>query len=116
MAGSISYQKYTSDNGADYSIKCDKSNALEVNASASANPSTLPNIEVPKNIKPRYALFLSDDGKTSRKVVLLTPADVAALTPNDSFVTNPGGVTVRLSYIRGETIRIPRLTDTGLTT
>lgn len=116
MAGSISYQTYVSDNGNSYAIKMDKSNALAVNASATATPASLPSEEIPQNITPRYAIYISDDGLTSRKVVVLTPADVGALQPNDNFATNPGGINVKLSYLRGESIRLPRLLDTGLTT
>lgn len=116
MAGSNSWQNYQSDNGSTYALYCDLSNALAVNPSATATPSTLPNITVPRGIRPRYALFVSDDGLTRRKVPLLKPSDVAALTPTLNFATNPGGVTVRLSSIHGETIRLPRLKDTGLTT
>lgn len=116
MAGSMSWQVYTSDNGTDYALFCDLSNALAVNASASATPGTLPSTALPSNIKPRYAIYISDDGKTQRKVPILKASDLAALAPNDNFVTNPGGVTVKLSSIRGEKIRLPKLVDTGLTT
>lgn len=115
MSGSLSYQVYTSDNGQNYSVLCDKSNALAVNASASATPGSLPNITLPRNISPRYALFTDSTGFIKRKVVLLKPSDVAALAATASFV--PGGetATVNITYIRGESIRIPHLTDTGRT-
>lgn len=116
MAGSMSWQNYVSDNGNTYAIFCDKSNALAVNASASATPASLPSTGVPRNIRVRAALYRSDDGRTQRVVPLLTPADVTALQPNDSFVTDPGGVTVKLSSLRGERIRLPKIVDTGLVT
>lgn len=116
MAGSMSWQVYQSDAGASYAIFCDLSNAIAVNASASTTPQNLPAVGVPRNIRPRYALFRSDDGLTTRKVVLLTPNDVSALQPGDTFATNPGGVTVKLQSVTGERVRLPKQQDTGLTT
>lgn len=116
MAGSLSYQVYTSDNGQSYAIYCDKSNALAVNASAQAVPASLPPVTIPRSIRPRYALFRSDDGKVSRKVPLLKPSDVSALAADLSFTPTGATVPVKLSSVRGEALRIPRLTDTGLTT
>lgn len=115
MSGSLSYQVYTSDNGQNYSILCDKSNSIAVNASASATPGSLPPATVPRNISPRYALFQDSTGFIKRKVVLLKPSDVTALSNTASFV--PGGetATVNLTYVRGESLRIPHLTDTGRT-
>ena len=116
MAGSMSWQVYRTDAGQNYAIFMDKSNALAVNASASTTPQNLPIVAVPRNIRPRYALFRSDDGLTTRKVVLLTPADVSALSPGESFTTDPGGVVVKLQSTAGERIRLPKQVDTGLTT
>lgn len=115
MAGSISYQVYTSDNGQNYAIRMDKSNALAVNASASATPAALPNIELPKNIKPRYALYTDATGNIRRKVVLLKPSDVAALLADDNFTPPEESSVVRITFIVGETIRLPKLTDTART-
>lgn len=117
MSGSLSWFQYTSDNGQNYAIFADKSNVAAVNtATGGAAPATLPNISLPRSIRPRYALYRSDDGLTNRKVPILTPADLAALTPNSQFTAQGTTVTVKLSSIRGEKIRLPRLTDTGLTT
>lgn len=116
MSGSLSYQVYTSDIGTDFAILCDKSNALAVNASASATPATLPSSTVPRNIKPRYALYQDSTGQIRRKVPLLKPSDVAALTPTSSFTPQGETVVVRLSSIHGESVRLPKLADTGRTT
>lgn len=113
MSGSLSYQVYVSDNGQSYAIKVDKSNALAVNASASATPASLPPVTLPRNIKPRYALFYDATSLIKRKVVLLRPSDVAALTATASFT--PGGetATVNIASIHGESILVPHLADTG---
>lgn len=116
MSGSLSYQNYQSDNGGTYAILCDKSNAIAVNPSASASPGTLPAIRVPRNITIRYALFSDSSGTIRRKVPLLKPSDVAALTGNLSFVPQGETATVVITAIRGEKVNIPKLTDTGRTT
>lgn len=113
MAGSISYQVYTSDNGQDYAIRVDRTNALAVNASASATPAALPNIEIPKNIKPRYALYTDTTGNIKRRVVLLKPSDVAALLADDNFTPPEETSALRITFIVGEKIRLPKLADTG---
>lgn len=115
MAGSLSYQRYTSDNGQSYAILCDLSNSLALNTSASAAPGALPPITLPRNITPRYALFTDTSGKIRRKVPLLTAADVAALVASKTFTPPEESTPVVLTYVRGETIRIPHLADTGRT-
>lgn len=115
MAGSIRWYKYTTDGGVDYAIQVDKTNAAAVNPSAAAAPATLPQAAVPRNVKVRYALFTDDTGNIVRKVPLLTPADVEALTPTKSFTPSGETATVRISYLRGESIRFPKLTDTART-
>lgn len=115
MAGSMSWQVYTTDDGQSFAIYCDLSNAIAANASASTTPQNLPTYGLPRNVKPRYALFKSADGYTTRKVPLLTPTDFAALTAGAAFNTNPGGVNVVLETKIGEKVRIPKQFDSGLT-
>lgn len=115
MAGSMSYQRYVSDNGQAYAILMDRSNALAVNASASATPANLPTITLPRNIKPRYAIYTDTSGLIKRKVVLLTAADVAALVAADNFTPPEETAAVTITFIKGEEIRLPKLADTGRT-
>lgn len=115
MAGSIRWFVYTSDNGVDYAIQADRSNIGAVNPSGTGNPASLPQAAVPRNIKPRYALFSDITGTIKRKVVLLKPSDVAALTPTLSFTPTGEAVAVQLSYVRGESISLPKLVDTART-
>jgi len=111
----MSYQRYVSDNGQAYAILMDRTNALAVNASATATPAALPTITVPRNIKPRYAIFSDTSGNIKRKVVLLTAADVAALVADKNFTPPEEAAPVRITFIKGEEIRLPRLLDTGRT-
>jgi len=115
MSGSIRWYTYESDSGTLYAIQGDKSNIAAVNPSGATAPATLPQAAVPRNIKPRYALFSDSTGQIKRKVVLLRPSDVAALTPTKNFVPAEETATVQITYIRGESISLPKLTDTGRT-
>lgn len=116
MAGSVRYYNYVSDNGQTYAILADKSNVAAVNPSGAAAPGTLPTTTVPRNIRPRYALFSDPTGLIRRRVPLLTPADVAALTATTSFVPQGETATVTITAIRGEKVDLPKLADTGRTT
>lgn len=115
MSGSIRWYVYTSDNGQDYSIQADKTNTAAVNPSGAGAPAALPVAAVPRNIRPRYALFSDVTGTIRRKVVLLKPSDVQALSSTTSFVPQGETATVQLSSIVGEVNRLPKLTDTGRT-
>lgn len=116
MSGSLRYYNYVSDNGTTYAILCDKSNTAAVNASAAGAPATLPSTTVPRNIRPRYALFADTTGLIRRRVPILTAADLAALTPTSNFVPQGETATVTITSIVGEKIRLPKLADTGRTT
>lgn len=116
MSGSISYFRYTTDDGIAYHIKADKSNVAAVNASGAGQPASLPVAAVPRNIKIRYALFQDSTGLIKRKVPLLTLADRAALDETTSFVPQGETATVRLRFVRGEQVSIPQLVDSGRTT
>ena len=115
MVGSKTWFTYTTDAGTNYAIELDRSNTTAVNAGAPGGAG-LPVAALPRNIKPRYALFSSADGFTRRRVVILTPADLAALTPSTSFTPQGTNAVVTLSFSRGEQTRIPKAVDTGLTT
>lgn len=115
MAGSVRYYNYTTDGGVTYALLADKSNIASVNPSGAAAPGTLPVAAVPRNISPRYALFQDASGLIRRRVPLLTPADVAAVTPTLNFVPQGETATVTISYIVGEKTRFPKLADTGRT-
>lgn len=117
MSGSIRWYNYISDGGQTYAIQADKSNVAAVNsATGGTTPASLPTAAVPRNIKPRYALFSDTSGTIRRKVVLLTPADVAALTSTTNFVPQGETATVTITAIRGEKASLPKLADTGRTT
>lgn len=113
MAGSIRWFNYTTDGGVTYSVQADRSNVAAVNPSGTGTPGSLSIAAVPRNIKIRYALFADATGLIRRRVPLLTPADVAALVPTLSFVPQGETAAVALTYIQGESTRLPKLADTG---
>lgn len=115
MAGSVRYYNYTTDGGVTYALLADKSNIAAVNGSGVGNPGSLPVAAVPRNIYVRYALFADPTGLIRRKVPILTPADVAALTPTTNFVPQGETAVVTITYIVGEKTRFPKLADTGRT-
>lgn len=111
MVGSRRWFSYTADDGADYAIQLDRSNTEAVNAvGAIAAP---PDVGLPRTIKPRYGLYVSNDGLTVRRCVYLTPADFAAAQTGDGFNTQFSNVAITLSSKRGEKVTIPRVVDTG---
>lgn len=113
MSGSNRYFNYQSDNGTTYAIFASKDNVNGANSSAPT--ATLGAATVPRNIKPRYALFADDTGLIRRKVPILTQAILLALSPTTSFIPYGETASVKLTYVRGESIRLPRIQDTGRT-
>lgn len=116
MSGSIRWFNYITDGGVTYSILADKSNVAAANPSGVAAPTTLATAAVPRNIRPRFARFSDATGLIKRRIVILTPTDLAALSPTLSFTPQGEAVTVQLTYIQGEKVKLPRLADTGRTT
>lgn len=118
MAGSLKYFKYTTSGGATFGIKMDESNGEAV-GNTDIVAGDLPIQELPRNIKPRYVLYRSADGLTTRRIpvtendvdVTDLPAtiDVAAPIAGDAAITLS-----RQSFI-GEVQRPVIAIDTGLT-
>lgn len=118
MGGSLKYFKYTTQGGADYGIKMDESNGEAV-GNTDVVAADLPLIELPRGIKPRYVIYRSADGLTTRKIpVTANNVDVADL-PATIDVVNPvaGGAAITLnrqSFI-GEIQRAVIAVDTAQT-
>jgi hypothetical protein len=93
MAGSLSWHVYKTDDGATWALKQDTSNA----GTAGAAQSPINTRTLPRGVKPRYALYKSQDGLISKKLYVPTNVSPAASTP--SFVTTDGsGANVTLSF------------------
>jgi len=120
MAGSLARYSYLSDDGEVYALKCDRSNANAVNSGLDLAGASL--VQLPGNIKPRYVLYRSDNGKVTRKCYLMEPVeDVNALPATYSVVVPTSGTTtitvvLKKSFYSGETYSfVPDAEDTALT-
>jgi hypothetical protein len=119
MAGSLKWFKYTTDSGDVFGIYMDESNGeLVGNADMAALDDDTVVYALPRNVKPRTALYRSSDGLVSRRIVVTdSAADITTIT--SSFVVpaqdgNPAA-TMQLQSFRGEEIRRISSVDTGLT-
>lgn len=119
MAGSLKYFVYTTNGGSTYPIRADESNGEAIGNSDLTDASTLTGQALPRNITPRYALYRSSDGLTTRKVpVTANNVDLEDL-PSSFEVASPvvGGspITVFRQSLVGEIQRAAIPADTGLT-
>lgn len=120
MAGSMARYAYTAEDGETYALKCDRSNANAVNGSLALAPSTL--VGLPNNIKPRYVLYRSANGKVTRKCYLMAPVtDINSLPATYTVAVAQSGATVvnvalNKTFYSGEQYSfVPNATDTALT-
>lgn len=96
MAGSLKYFRYTTNGGINYAVRMDESNGEAV-GNTDLTPADLPIVPRPIGLIPRYALYRSADGLTSRKITITAndvdlgdlPAtiDVAAPTIGGGAIT-----------------------------
>lgn len=117
MAGSIKWFVYTTDSGENFALEADESNIEAFSAATQDYPEqgTPPIFAVPRNIRPRYAVFQSASGQRKLKVPVITQTIYNALN-GTSTIPDPinEGQTLTLSYKRPEVITVPRGNDTGL--
>lgn len=116
MAGSIKWFIYTTDTGADYALQADESNVEAVNGGTQdfLNDSTVI-YAVPRNVRPRYAVYSNAAGTREIKCVALTTTIYNAIPSTVQSITDPiGGGTLTLKRIRPEVITLPFGQDTGL--
>jgi len=118
MAGSNKWFVYTTDTGADYALKLDESNTEAVNGSTQdfLNDSELV-YALPRNVKPRYAVYENAAGTRQIKCVALTQTIYNGITANVATITDPiaGTGSLALVRIRPEVVTLPFGKDTGIT-
>lgn len=119
MAGSINGFLYTTDFADQFVINMDESNGEVVGNTNYAPLDGVRYYFLPRNIKPRHAIYTSFDKRVTRKIPLTDPTQTAATLPQTFSVTladGNGTVAVQLASVNGEKyVRIPSPTDTGLT-
>lgn len=110
MSGSIRWFPYVTDSGDNFALKADESNTEAVNSGV-GTPTSL--FAVPRNIKPRYGIYRSADGLTTRKVYFTSQENYNSVTVGSSISVN--GVTLFLTRKVGEIVSAAQTIDTGLT-
>lgn len=117
MAGSNKWFIYTTDSGSDFALLLDESNTEAVNGGTQdfLNDSTVV-FALPRNIKPRFAVYENAAGTRQIKCVALTTTIYNGIPTTVTSITDPiGGGTLSLKRIRPEVISLPFGVDTGLT-
>lgn len=117
MAGSNKWFVYTTDDGTDFALYADESNTEAVNGSIQDYvPAVAIKFALPKNVRPRRAVYASADGTRTVTCYCLTQTIYNGVPANVSSITDPLGTgTLGLIRIRPEVItRLPFAGDTGL--
>lgn len=119
MAGSKKWFVYTADDGTDFAISLDESNTEAVNgATQDYVAGTAFKYSVPKNLRPRTAVYSNTAGTRTIRCVCLTQAIYEGVPANATSIADPiagGSATLSLVRIRPEVISpLPFAGDTGL--
>lgn len=117
MAGSLKWVVYTDDFGTVYALLADESNIEAVNDGGDYTGSPVLVDALPRNVRPRFAVYQSADETRNIKIPVLTPTRYAALSTEAPTIPDPlsSGATLRLVRLRPEQRRLPIPNDTGIT-
>lgn len=114
MAGSNKWFLYTADNGTNYALYMDESNGEAV-SNIDLTDANFVSHAVPRNISPRYSMYVNEEARISRKIYHSTialyndaPATIAAVDYRDGST-----ITLTRKGPRGERLRFPTAADTG---
>ena len=110
MAGGRSDFSYTTDAGVVYALNQDTSNGNVAGNLAAGNGLDF----IPRNIKPRFAMYSDQNGLRHRKVYPSTIALMIALPATFTGGDESGPVLFTLLYTRGEKARRARSINTGI--
>lgn len=119
MAGSKKYFVYTDDSGGEWALLADESNTEAVNAGQQDYADGVSIIyELPKNLRPRYALYANAAKTRKIKCYALTQSIYSGIPAGVPSITDPIAGTGDLELVKLEPERLRRLPialDTGLT-
>ena len=125
MAGSLKFFLYDDDQGGTWAMNRDESNIENVVVDDATVDITLTNVvdrryQIPRNLRPRYAVFREVGGLATRKVTIPTPAIYNALVTGDTLVAlrsfSEGGIQFQLQSVVPERITpVVVDIDTGIT-
>ena len=119
MAGSKKWFVYTSDFLGDFALLADESNTEAVNAGTQDYVDGLDvQASIPKNIRPRRAVYQNAAGTRTIYCYALTPTIYNGILENVPTIPDPitSGQTLILKRLEPETIKlIPIAADTGQT-
>lgn len=105
MAGSIKFFKYTTNGGTNFAIKMDESNGVAI-GNTDVVAADLPLQELPRNIIPRYVLYRSIDGLTTRRIPVTANnvdlTDLAATITVASPIVAAAGIVLQRQSLVGE--------------
>lgn len=110
MVGSKKYFRYTTDAGTDFALLADESNTELGGGGVDLTGGSSLLFELPKNVRPRHARYVSADGLVVRKAYGCT-AGVTYTTP---IIDPSSGLSLEIKAIYAEETRFPSGTDTGL--
>lgn len=121
MAGSLKWLNYTDDEGQVWAYRGDESNLESLITATGSTAGTgdyiagATNIySIPRNLKPRTALFRNASGTVSRRIIVPTAGVFTALAAGQSYTDDTSGETVVFVSRRGEELTVPFAQDTGL--
>jgi len=117
MAGSNKWFVYTTNDGTDFTIYADESNTEAVNGGTQdLLDNAVTPFSIPKNLKPRYAVYKNIAGTRTIKCVCLTAEIYNGVPANVPTIPDPIGTgDLTLAQLIPERISpLPRGTDTGL--
>lgn len=116
MAGSLKWFKYTIQGGDSFGIRMDESNG-EAIGNTDVVDADLPLAELPKGIKPRYVIYRSADGLTSRKIPVtgntIDLTDLPATITVASPIVAAAGIVLNRQSLVGEVQRPVISVDTA---
>lgn len=117
MAGSKKWFVYTDDLAREWAINMDESNGEAVSNPDYTDTDLTILDELPRNIKPRIAIYRSLDARFTRRIVVCDGTETVLTLPGTITVQDGSGGTVSaiLTTFQGEKrTRIPFDTDTGI--